>query len=275
MGDIKQSTSVEGNQENINIAGGGSVKKILILAANPKTTTRLRLDEEIREIKEGLRRAQYRSQFEIDGILAVRQRDFRRALLDYKPQIVHFSGHGNREGVLVEDEVGLGKLFSSKALTELFKLCANDVECVILSACYSAAHANAINRHINYVIGMKKEIEDKSAVEFAVGFYDALGAGKSVEEAFQFGRAAIMAVSPDLPNHLVPILKKRKSYNNNELNNQEQAEKSNEGYNNRPAKKDSSDNKSKGPTIIANTIGNVQTVDGDVTYNYDVENYYE
>jgi hypothetical protein len=126
-----------------------SVKKILILSANPKTTTRLRLDEEIREIKEGLQRAKYRSQFEMEPILAVRHRDFQRALLDYKPQIVHFTGHGNKEGLLVEDEVGFGKLFSSKALAELFKLCSNDVECVILSACYSAPHANAINRHIN------------------------------------------------------------------------------------------------------------------------------
>lgn len=189
-------------------------KRILILAANPKATPKLRLDEEVREINEGLQRSKYRDRFEIHSVWAVRHWDLRRALLDHQPHIVHFSGHGNKDGVLVEDEVGLGKLFSSKALAELFKLCANDIKCVILSACYSAPIANAINKYINYVIGMKKEIEDKSALEFAVGFYDALGAGKSVEDAFQFGRAAIMAVSPDLPEHLIPILKKRKSCNN-------------------------------------------------------------
>ncbi|MUG95069.1 hypothetical protein F7734_22970 [Scytonema sp. UIC 10036] len=38
-------------------------KTILILAANPASTSRLRLDEEVRSIEEGLRRAKYREQF--------------------------------------------------------------------------------------------------------------------------------------------------------------------------------------------------------------------
>lgn len=251
-----------------------SKKRILILAANPKATPKLRLDQEVREITEGLQRSKYRDRFDIHSIWAVRHRDLHRALLDHQPNIVHFCGHGNKEGILAEDELGFGKLFPSKALAELFKLCANDITCVILSACYSAAHANAINKHINYVIGMKKEVEDKSALEFAVGFYDALGAGKPVEEAFQFGRVAIMAATSNVPNHLVPILKRRKS-DNNEFNNQEPAEKVNEGSKKGQAKKDDSNNKSKGPTIIANMIGKVQTVDGDITYNYDIKNNYE
>ncbi|UCH97473.1 MAG: SIR2 family protein [Candidatus Aminicenantes bacterium] len=185
-------------------------KKILILAANPKTTSRLRLDEEIREIEEGLQRAKHRDQFKIKPKLAVRLRDFRRALLDYEPQIVHFTGHGKREGLLVEDELGMSVLISTKALSGLFELFSTRVECVILTACYSAPQAKAINKHIDYVIGMRKEIKDKAAIEFAVGFYDALGAGRSVEEAFKFGCNAIQQVYPDLPEHLIPVLKKRK-----------------------------------------------------------------
>jgi hypothetical protein len=57
---------------------------------------------------------------------------------------------------------------------------------------------------------MRNEISDKAAIEFAVAFYDTLGAGKTVEEAFQFGRAAILMAFPDLPEHLIPVLKKRK-----------------------------------------------------------------
>ena len=36
--------------------------KILVLAANPKNTSRLRLDEEIREIENGLQRVQKRDE---------------------------------------------------------------------------------------------------------------------------------------------------------------------------------------------------------------------
>ncbi|MUH00075.1 hypothetical protein F7734_50510, partial [Scytonema sp. UIC 10036] len=38
------------------------VKTILILTANPASSSRLRLDEEVREISEGLRRANHREQ---------------------------------------------------------------------------------------------------------------------------------------------------------------------------------------------------------------------
>ncbi|MFN6472344.1 MAG: hypothetical protein RMY36_022115 [Nostoc sp. SerVER01] len=82
------------------------VTEILILSANPKNTNRLRLDEEVREIEEGLQRSRNREQFKIRSKFAVRLRDLRRALLDYEPQIVHFSGHGEVNGLAVEDEVG-------------------------------------------------------------------------------------------------------------------------------------------------------------------------
>jgi len=187
------------------------IKEILILSANPKTTPQLRLDEEIRDIKEGLQRSRHRSQFHIQSNPAIRLRDFRRALLDHEPQIVHFIGHGNKKGLLVEDELGMAVQISTKALSGLFELFSDKIECVILGSCLSAPQANAISKHINYVIGMKDEIDDKAAIEFAVGFYDALGAGRSVEDAFKFGRVAILAKFPDLSEHLIPVLKKRKN----------------------------------------------------------------
>ena len=184
------------------------VKKILILAANPKMTSRLRLDEEVREIGEGLHRSKNRDRFIIHQKWAVSIRDLRRSLLDYEPQIVHFTGHGREEGILIEFG-GFAEPFSTRALSELFKLCSGHVKCVILSGCYSSSQAAAINKHIDYVIGMREGIRDRASIEFAVGFYDALGAGRSVEDAFQFGRAGILAAIPNLPEHLIPILKVR------------------------------------------------------------------
>jgi CHAT domain-containing protein len=67
---------------------------ILIVSANPKDTSKLRLDEEAREIEEGLQRSQRRGQFKVKSKWALRARDLRRALLDEQPNIVHFSGHG-------------------------------------------------------------------------------------------------------------------------------------------------------------------------------------
>lgn len=168
------------------------MRKILILAANPKNTNQLRLDEEVREIQEGLQRSRSRDQFEIVSRWAVRPGDLRRALLDHEPQIVHFSGHGaGAEGLALESNTGQVKLVSGKALAGLFKLVQENVDCVLLNACYSEVQAQAIHHHIDYVIGMSDAIGDWAAIEFAVGFYDGLGADRSYEDAFEFGLSAI------------------------------------------------------------------------------------
>lgn len=190
--------------------GMPTVNKILILAANPEGTGQLNLDKEFREIQGGLNRAKFRSQFDIQPRFAVRFSDIRQALLDFTPHIVHFAGHGEKEGLMVEGELGLGVPITTQVLSRLFELCSHHVECVVLNACYSAFQATAINKHIKYVIGMRKEIEDRAAIKFAVGFYDALGAGRSVEDAFKFGCLEIRQVFPGLPEHLIPVLKKRK-----------------------------------------------------------------
>ncbi len=188
-----------------------AVKTILILAANPKTTSSLRLDEEVREIDAGLQRAKKREQFDLKQRWAVRIRDVSQALLDFKPRIVHFSGHGlGDDGLVLEDETGNIKVVDGEALAELFKLFADNVECVLLNACYSEVQALAIVKHIPYVIGMNKAIGDKASIEFAVGFYSALGAGESIEFAYQFGCSAIRLIG--YPEHQTPVLKKKQSF---------------------------------------------------------------
>ncbi len=167
-------------------------KKILILAANPAKSRRLRWDEEFREIEEGLSLAKYRDRFEIHKRFAVRIGDIARALVDIKPDIVHFCGHGSKKGIMVEDESGKAVWLQTEALVSLFQFSSHRVECVLLNACHSHAQATAINLYIDYVIGMNSSIKDSAAIRFAVGFYDALGAGRPYEQAFYFGKNAIM-----------------------------------------------------------------------------------
>jgi hypothetical protein len=190
-------------------------KKILILAANPKQTSRLRLDEEVRDIKEGLRLSQQRDKFILQQEWAVRPRDVRRAVLDFRPNIIHFSGHGSGStGLSFEDEIGKEKLVTSVALAGLFGQFAKQVECVVLNACYSEEQALAIAQHIDYVIGMNAAIGDKAALEFAVGFYDALVAYdprydtySRIEFAFNIACNAIQFAG--VSGISMPIMKKK------------------------------------------------------------------
>ncbi|BAZ28289.1 hypothetical protein NIES4074_07200 [Cylindrospermum sp. NIES-4074] len=181
---------------------------ILILSASPKGQYHLRLDEERRDIEEGLERSQHRKQFHLIKKDAVRPRDIQRAMLDINPQIVHFCGHGGGdEGLIFEDETGEMKFVDGEALAGLFDLFADQLKCVVLNACYSEVQANAIAQHIPYVIGMNQAVGDKAAIEFAVGFYDALGAGRDIDFAFKLGCSAIRLAG--IAEHLTPVIKKK------------------------------------------------------------------
>lgn len=162
--------------------------RILFLAANPITTGRLRLDEEIREIDNRLLVAKYRERFDIKQAWAVRHRDLSQALQRYEPHIVHFSGHGSTDGaIVIEDDQGNAHPVPGTSLARLFRVFKDHVRCVVLNACWSAEQANAIVSEIDVVIGMKQSIGDKAAINFASGFYQALGYGQNIKNAFELG----------------------------------------------------------------------------------------
>ncbi|HRW07272.1 MAG TPA: EAL domain-containing protein [Caldilineaceae bacterium] len=180
-------------------------KTILILAVGPKDTPPIRLSEEVREIQEVFKRAEDRSNFDIQVRWAVRPRDLVRAMTEVKPNIVHFCGHGEIEGIAFEDQRGNAQTLNKEGLASLFESFADRVECVTLNACYSKVQADAIGQHIDYVISMEQEIQDRDAIEFAVTFYDVLGAGGSYEFAYKIGCAAMRLT--ESPEVLFPLLK--------------------------------------------------------------------
>jgi len=210
--------------------------KILVLAANPVNTSQLRLGEEVRSIQAELERARYRDRFELVSQWAVRVSDLAKALLDHKPQIVHFSGHGqgnptatgNRsltssarkleiestqltardEGLVFEDEQGRARLVSTAALAGLFELFQTDVKCVLLNACYSEMQSKAIHQHIDCVMGMNQAIGDRAAILFATEFYKALATGASFEFAYQLACNGLDLAS--IPESLTPVLQNRR-----------------------------------------------------------------
>jgi hypothetical protein len=185
-----------------------SVTRILFLSADPADTSRLRLGEEIREIRKELQLGEMRSRFEFEDRMAIRPEDVSRELLSVKPRIVHFSGHGNKKGAIyLQDSSGNSHPVDSETLGDLFELVADRVDCVLLNACYSAKQAEAIARSIKYVIGMNKAVTDDAAISFSVGFYQAIGAGRPIEEAFRYGKVQIRLKG--IPEHLIPVLIER------------------------------------------------------------------
>ncbi|MBW4630593.1 MAG: CHAT domain-containing protein [Iphinoe sp. HA4291-MV1] len=186
------------------MSGAISVK-ILFLAADPSDDSRLRLGQELRDIKERLRIAKVPEKYQLEQRESVRVGDITQAIFDVEPNIIHFSGHGTSQGELCfENEVGKFQPVQPDALAAMFELFAQHVNCVVLNACYSEIQAKAITEHIPFVIGMNDAIGDQAAISFAVGFYKALAANRSIEDAYKFGCVEIRLQG--IPEHLKPII---------------------------------------------------------------------
>ncbi len=172
----------------------------------------LDLGKEIRKIQSAIERAKNRDIFKIEKRTAVRPQDIRRAIAEEQPQIVHFCGHGEKDGSLIlEDDGGNNKPVSPQALASLFKLHADYVKCVLLNACHSEKSAETISQYINYVIGMNNPIQDNTGIVFSEGFYDGLGYISNNQDVFQRafdeGMVAIQMENPSQGS--IPVLKKK------------------------------------------------------------------
>lgn len=182
--------------------------KILFLSANPLDQDRLALDHEIRSIKEKIRASEHRDLVEIISEWAVRPDDLLQALNEHRPHVVHFSGHGGTEEILLCDRDGNAQPVSRRALEALFQTIKDNIQVVVLNACYSQAQAEAITQHVPFAIGMKSAVGDDAAMVFSAALYRAIGFGRSVKEAFDQGVTALLLEG--IPEEDVPQLLSRK-----------------------------------------------------------------
>ncbi len=188
------------------IIDSGSRKcRILFLAASPKTMAPLDLDEESRAIEQKISAATYRDQLEFIQKWAVRPDDLLQHLNQYRPQVVHFSGHGSEnDEIILLDREGQPRPVAKAAIKQLFTTLKDNVRIVVLNACFSREQANGVTEVIDCAIGMRQAIGDQAAITFAASFYGAVGFGRSVQEAFEQGKTALMLAG--IPEENTPEL---------------------------------------------------------------------
>ncbi|MDX2247737.1 MAG: hypothetical protein SF052_13215 [Bacteroidia bacterium] len=186
--------------------------KVLFLSANP-TDDSIRPEVSIREIEEGIKRGKIREKFDFVSKMAVTTRDISRAILDEKPDIVHFSAKGeNLDSLIVAAADGSGpKAVTANALADLFEVIneRHPVQCVVVAAAVSKEALTAISKHVPFVIGMSQELKHDGVRSFEVGFYDGLVVGDPIPFSFDY---ACSAMGMDGFDRKIPVILKREEH---------------------------------------------------------------
>lgn len=178
--------------------------KILFFSANAKDDNVLALDEEYRAIEQRIRLARHRDAFWPIFKPAARRADLQDALLEHSPHVVHFACHGSSQAEIVLRSDGpASDPVAADSLTSLFSVLHDSLVLVVFNACFASTQASAILRSAKVAIGMRSRIEDGAAISFASALYGALAYGRSVQDAFTLGVAALDARQRQLPELFV------------------------------------------------------------------------
>ncbi len=191
---------------------------ILFLASNPTKTGKLQLTDEFARLSQQLQDTELRPKMEN----AVTFTNLQRFILEEKPRIVHFSGHGerldadvkdalSRGGLDIDDEenaVETGIILMSEDLREPFLVATNVIEhlfrsmvqiqnipleTVIFNSCHSEAQALAIAQYVPNVVGTSYSVKDDAAIAFSTSFYLGLAKGQNIMQAVNLGIINAMA----------------------------------------------------------------------------------
>ena len=203
-------------------------KKIIFFAANPFDTGRLNLKQEYAEIARQLEDKAARDRLEITSDFCTDLEGFQEKTNTFRPNIIHFAGHGSDAKGEVADIAsrGIGRIEGNKNTGLIFHesgygaaMLVNDatldynfetfidiekipIEVLVLNACYSSNQAEILSKRVKYVVGVHNSIADGASIDFSAGFYYGLADGRSIESAFRFGKGRAMPKLTDR-NHIV------------------------------------------------------------------------
>lgn len=170
---------------------------VLVLNATPDDQGRIRADKEGALLERQLEMVKNRErQFHVVQKFAVRLQDIQRELLNNRPKILHFSGHGDEGVLMFENDNGTTAELNGDVLAEIIQVY-GQLDCLVLHACYTEHVARACAKHVRTVVGSIDAINDETAPKFTYAFYQALANGRTYANAFLAGQVEVKTVSPE------------------------------------------------------------------------------
>ncbi|MCG8423638.1 MAG: tetratricopeptide repeat protein [Proteobacteria bacterium] len=171
---------------------------LLFIAASPKSLLRLEQAEELRSIENAIDAGKYGAWLAVVSRGAARHEDWVRLVSREQPDIVHFSGHCDRDGhLLLAADDGSFTRVSPALLARSFVTLSGNVRLVVLSGCQTLTTGRAIESIIDNVVVTTGNLEDRAAIAFAGPFYRAVASGVSIQRAFDEAKLTLEADLPE------------------------------------------------------------------------------
>ena len=164
-------------------------KKILLISALPGRSPFLQdVSEEIWQIANvifGSQRSSIDNEFEPINWANVDETKLFALLKSNSPDIIHFAGHGGKDGILLEDGTEHGKSLSAEELNNILSVNEKKYELIFLNSCFSENQAKELEKHSDYIIAITGEIEQGIARIFAENFYKEYKETKDVVKSYK------------------------------------------------------------------------------------------
>ena len=164
--------------------------RVLYVSANPEGLAQINVDKEQKEIKVALTDVgTYRQHFEFGAVPAATRADLVRELQSSRPQILHITCHGKKEGLLLRNGEGEPELVPPSWLVERVKDTPS-LRLVVFNACKSRALVEEVARETTTeAIGWDESPYDEDGRHFAGAFFRGIANGEDVGSAFRAARA--------------------------------------------------------------------------------------
>ncbi|MEV7945752.1 hypothetical protein AB0O74_02095 [Streptomyces rubiginosohelvolus] len=182
-------------------------EKLRVLILGAAAGGDLRVAREQSRIRTAVQKSLHRDLVDLDARPAATADDLLDGLSEFRPHVLHFSGHSSEELIVFErdvDERHEGAIVSAGAFARAVAAVDEPPLLVLLNSCGSAAQAPGLLPTVPFAIGMSGSIGDLDAIAYAARFYASVANGQSIGGAHALGRSAIDTAG--LPDHELPTL---------------------------------------------------------------------
>lgn len=162
----------------------------MFISSNPydnltKAWELLDVESEAKEIRKAIQISKYRDSINITESYKTKTTEIIDLVLHNQPDIIHFSGHGSKKGLVFNDYEDNFQVIKNIDLSKVVKSLDYKLKVIFLNACYSDHQGKILSNYSDCVIGTTDEISDNDAILFASKFYEEIGNGNSINQSFK------------------------------------------------------------------------------------------